>query len=135
MQKTAAILRAARRNLREAESALRSLEASRRAHEAEIASLRAWINEATADWRAATAAGDPLARARALQELADAHDSLRNFERLAAEFSPLRQRAQLTADHARQVVHEVSLLATNSAQPDSADSGPGELESRSRPAS
>ena len=115
MQKTAAILRAAYRNLREAESTLRSLEASRRAHEAEIASLRAWINEATADWRAATAAGDPLGRACALQELADAHDSLRNFERLAAEFPQLQQRAQLTANHAQQVVREVSLLATNSA--------------------
>ncbi|MGH7995595.1 MAG: hypothetical protein ACREFX_04505, partial [Opitutaceae bacterium] len=97
MDQTAAVIRDARRNLRDAECTLRSVEASLRGNEADLAAVRAWIGTAAADLNAATASGDHVLRNRALQALADAHDSLRDFERIGAEFMELKSAAVRTA--------------------------------------
>jgi chromosome segregation ATPase len=110
-------LHQARRNLREAERTLRSIETNLRKTEEELAGIRDWVGDATAELEAATAAGDPVARAHALQSLANAADSRRNFERIAAEFSQLQQRALRTADGARQVIRDVSTIPTSAESP------------------
>lgn len=118
MDENTEILREARRNLREAERTLRSLAADLRESEHDLAVLRDWVSDATAELDAATAAGDPVARAHALQALADAADSRRNFERIAAEFAQLQQRALRTAEGARQVIRAAAVLApTNVMRP------------------
>ena len=113
MDENTEILREARRNLRDAERTLRSIATSLRETEEELAVIRDWVSDATAELAAATAAGDPIARTHALQALANAADSRRNFERIAAEFAQLQQRAQRTADGARKVIRDTSPLATS----------------------
>ena len=113
MNQIAEILREARRNLREAEHTLRSLEASLQENAHDLAEVRAWIADANAELAEVTAAGDPVGRARALQSLADAHDSLREFDRIASEFSLLQKHAHSTAERARHVIRDASLLAAS----------------------
>lgn len=115
MDEDTEILRATRRNLRAAERTLRSIATHLRETEEELAVIRDWVSAATAELATATTAGDSVARAQALQALADATDSRRNFERIAAEFAQLQQRAQRTADDARIALRNFSLFATSAA--------------------
>lgn len=138
MDENTEILREARRNLREAERTLSSIATNLRDTEEELAIIRNWISDATAELQAATAAGDSVARAHALQSLADAADSRRNFERIAAEFAQLQQRALRTADGARQVIRDVSLLGLSTESPSpqlSVGSAPSNPAAKSDPAS
>ncbi|MFM9090115.1 MAG: hypothetical protein ACKOUK_00015, partial [Verrucomicrobiota bacterium] len=102
-----------RHNLRAAERTLRSIATNLQETEEELAIIRDWVSAATAELATATAAGDPVARAHALQALADAADSRRNCERIAAEFSQLQLRAQRTADDARNAIRDCSPFATS----------------------
>jgi hypothetical protein len=126
MDETAAVFRDASRNLREAEHTLRSIDANLRRNQADIAMIRAWISAATADFNAATASGDPSGRDHALQSLADAHDSLRDFERVGAKFAQLKLTAQSTADRVRQILRDAQIIAADTEKPGPANPETGQ---------
>lgn len=138
MAENTEILRETRHNLRAAERTLRSIATNLRSTEEELAVIRDWVSAATAELATATAAGDPVARAHALQALADAADSRRNFERIAAEFSQLQLRAQRTADDARNAIRNFSPFATSAEShgpQHSIDPAPANPATKSHPAS
>ena len=133
MDETAAVFRDASRNLREAEHTLRSIDANLRQWKDQldprsftIAMIRAWISAATADFNAATASGDPSGRDHALQSLADAHDSLRDFERVGAKFAQLKLTAQSTADRVRQILRDAQIIAADTEKPGPANPETGQ---------
>ena len=119
MDDFAALLRDARRVLRNAEENLRSAAAGLLENEANLAAARDAVSLANGELNAAATSSDHSHRVVALEELAIATDYLRECEQSAASFTRLSASAQNAATCARDVIRQVTALSALPAQPDS----------------